>query len=50
MSVLSTIMPPNSMNSGIGGRTRANAAPSLRPSNTAGASARPETAAPSMSR
>jgi hypothetical protein len=41
MSWRSTIMPPNTVNSGMGGRNSANSSPSKRPSNGKGSNARP---------
>ena len=49
MSVRSTIMPPNTVNSGMGGRNRASKGPSKRPSNGRGSSARPLSDAPPRS-
>ena len=46
MSLRSTIMPPSTVNSGIGGRISASSLPSLRPSNGSGSSARPFTRRP----
>ena len=48
MSALPIIMPPNTMNSGIGGRSRVKSLPSKRPSKGCGMIARPATAAPFM--
>ena len=49
MSVRSTIMPPSTVNSGMGGRISLNRSPSNLPSNGSGSSARPLSVEPPSS-